>query len=240
MLSTPRLDAQAAMQSRPFGSNTAMYRDPSTEAMTRGYRQQKSDFMLARRMLRNQARQGDSKAALALTGISDTAEKAGINMGMESRDQVGANAARRLMDRQAQVRRDALEQGRNQAAAQALDEARVSPEPAVAPAPAPEAAPALTPFGAGDEGDMVMPETRLGRLAGSAYTNKDFTEEADKKFKQGLVGALGQTNDPAEIAELKRIAGQVGVTSEQFDAKKAEIDKPKTNLQKLLDGRARK
>lgn len=237
MLSTPRLDAQAAMQERPFGSNTALYRDPSTEALTRGYRQQKSDFMLARRMLRNQARQGDSKAALALTDITGQAEKAGINMGMESRDQVGANVARRLADRQEEVRRNTLEQGRNRAAADALNQGQVSPAPAVAPEPA---APALTPFGAGEDGDMVMPETRLGRLAGEAYTQKGFDEEDDKKFKSGLVRALGQTDDPAEIAELKRIAGKVGVSSEQFDAKKAELDKPMTNLQKLLAGRPRK
>lgn len=228
MLSTPRLDAQAAMQERPFGSNTAMYRDPSTEALTRGYRQQKSDFMLARRMLRKQARQGDSKAALALTDITGQAEKAGINMGMESRDQVGANVARRLADRQEEVRRNTLEQGRNREAADALNQGQVSPAPAVAP----------TPEDAADTG----PETRLGKLANDALSRStdQFSDEFQNQFKTSLVKAMDQTNDPKELAELQDAAGKVGVTAEQFNAKKDALDK-ETAFQRLLrTGRARK
>lgn len=233
MLSTPRLDAQAAMQERPFGSNTALYRDPSTEALTRGYRQQKSDFMLARRMLRNQARQGDSKAALTLTSMADLAEKAGINMGMESRDQVGANVARRLMDRQEEVRRNTLEQGRNREAADALNQGQVSPAPAVAPEPA-----APTPEAAADTG----PETRLGKLANDALSRStdQFSDEFQNQFKTSLVKAMDQTNDPKELAELQDAAGKVGVTAEQFNAKKDALDK-ETAFQRLLrTGRARK
>lgn len=233
MLSTPRLDAQAAMQQRPFGSNTALYRDPSTEALTRGYRQQKSDFMLARRMLRNQARQGDSKAALALTDITGEAEKAGINMGMEGRDQVGANVARRLADRQEEVRRNTLEQGRNREVADALNQGQVSPAPAVAPEPA---APASET--AADTG----PETRLGKLANKTLSRStdQFSDEFQNQFKTSLVKAMDQTNDPKELAELRDAAGKVGVTAEQFNAKKDALDK-ETAFQRLLrTGRARK
>lgn len=220
---TPRLDANEAMQERPFGTNTAMYRDPSTEALTREYRQQKSDFALARRMLRKQARAGRGSAE-ALTNIASNAAAQGINMGMESRDQIGATVAGRLAQRQEETRRNNLAAG------------RIANPTAIEPMgpPAPEAAP--------EAAAAAGPETRLGKLANNALSRStdQFSDEFQNQFKTGLVKAMGQTNDPKELAELRDAAGKVGVTEEQFNAKKDALDK-ETAFQRLLrTGRARK
>lgn len=100
---TPRLDNLAAMQTRPLGTNTALYRDPSTEAMTRQYRQQKSDYDMARRLLRRQARRGDSGSALKLIELGG-GKPADVPFGMESPDQRGATVARRVGNMQQGVR----------------------------------------------------------------------------------------------------------------------------------------
>lgn len=96
MLSTPRLDRLKAMQDRPIGTNTALYRDPSTEAMTRQYNQQRSDYNMARRLLRRQARRGDEKAAMGLIDLGNDAAARNVTFGMQNPDQRGAEVARRL------------------------------------------------------------------------------------------------------------------------------------------------
>jgi hypothetical protein len=219
------------MKDRPFGTNTAMYRDPSTEALTREYRQQKSDYTLARRMLRKQARAGQASVE-DLTGIAANAAAQGINMGMESRDQIGATVAGRLAQRQEETRRNNLAAG------------RLTNPTAIEPMgpPAPEAAPKAAPKAAPEAAAATGPETRLGKLANNALSRStdQFSDEFQNQFKTGLVKAMGQTNDPKELAELQDAAGKVGVTAEQFNAKKDALDK-ETAFQRLLrTGRARK
>lgn len=81
---TPRLDRFAAMQDRPLGTNTALYRDPAREEMNRNYRREQSDFNMARRLLRREVRRGGATgmaAADRLLNMAPMAEERGVQFG---------------------------------------------------------------------------------------------------------------------------------------------------------------
>ena len=101
--STPRLDNLAAMQNRPLGTNTALYRDPSTLAVGRQYKQQKSDYDMARRLLRRQARRGNTDAAMGLIGLGKDAAANNVEFGMQNVEQRDAAIAGRTAGMQREV-----------------------------------------------------------------------------------------------------------------------------------------
>lgn len=90
------LDRYDEMQRRPLGTNTALYRDPSTESMGRDYRRQQSDFNMARRLLRREARRGDTGAAKDLIGLGDEAANRGVEFGGVQRADQRADAIGRF------------------------------------------------------------------------------------------------------------------------------------------------
>lgn len=164
-LSTPRLDNLAAMQSRPLGTNTALYRDPSTEALTRQYRQQKSDYGMARRLLRRAARRGDVNAALKNIELGQSAQESGVQFGMEGRDQIGAAVAGRRADMASAT------------AANRLAAGRLTPTAEMAGSPAPtalgqRAAQAMTEKGGSDVGFRQG----LDRAIGMAKTPEEMND----------------------------------------------------------------
>lgn len=103
MATTPRLDNLAAMQNRPLGTNTALYRDPSTLAVGRQYKQQKSDYDMARRLLRRQARRGDARAATGLIDLGKDAAANNVEFGMQNVEQRDAAIAGRTAGMQQEV-----------------------------------------------------------------------------------------------------------------------------------------
>ena len=145
---TPRLDNLAAMQSRPLGTNTALYRDPTTEALTRQYRQQKSDYGMARRLLRREARRGNADSAMKLISLGKDASKEGVQFGMEGRDQMGAAVARQRSTMEKGATGMGLAAGRLREATAPAGGASASTAPAstasAAPASTASAAPAST------------------------------------------------------------------------------------------------
>ena len=81
---TPGLDRWKAMQSRPIGTNTALYRDPAAEEEARAFRRERSDFNRARRLLRNEMSRGGAVGIAAtdrLLELNPAAEARGIAFG---------------------------------------------------------------------------------------------------------------------------------------------------------------
>jgi hypothetical protein len=230
MAITPRLDNLAAMQSRPMGTNTALYRDPSSLAVGRQYKQQKSDYDMARRLLRRQARRGDSSAATALVGLGKDAAANDVEFGMQNVEQRDAAIAGRTA-------------GMKQETVDALNKQRVN-RGLVAGRPTANEPPATpvslgedsigagyskdvgdkrgteltTPLGqraayarsAAQEGSPVFDPT-LGSLAGGDDPNKK-----NLIFRQGLDRALGMAKTDAERKELGIVAKDAGISDEAF------------------------
>jgi hypothetical protein len=229
MAITPRLDNLAAMQSRPMGTNTALYRDPSALAVGRQYKQQKSDYDMARRLLRRQARRGDSSAATALVGLGKDAAADDVEFGMQNVEQRDAAIAGRTA-------------GMKQETVDALNKQRVN-RGLVAGRPTATAPPA-TPVSLGEdsigsitskEGDKVGTKltTPLGQRAAyarsAAQEGSDVFdptlgslaggEDSEKKnliFRQGLDRALGMAKTDVERNELGIVAKDAGISDEAF------------------------
>lgn len=208
---TPRLDNLAAMQSRPLGTNTALYRDPTTEALTRQYRQQKSDYGMARRLLRREARRGNADSAMKLINLGKDASKEGVQFGMEGRDQMGAAVARQ---------RSTMEKG---ATGMGLAAGRLREATAPTGGAPTGGAPAAT-----ESAANLPPNTTLGIQASNAM-RKDGGE--DVGFRQGLARAIGMAKTPEEMGELRDVGSKAGISQQQFDRVKA---KEGTALQRLI------
>jgi len=204
MAITPRLDNLEAMQSRPLGTNTALYRDPSALAVGRQYKQQKSDYDMARRLLRRQARRGSTDAAMGLIGLGKDAAKEGVEFGMQDTQQRDAAiAGRTAMSQQQSV--DAINKQRNdQSFAREMNSglaAGRTPTPTTTAPAAPTSvwdAPASTALGG-----RVYEE--LGRRGG-----------ADVGFRQGLDRAIGMAKTDAERSELGLAAKEAGISDQAF------------------------
>ena len=183
---TPRLDNLAAMQSRPLGTNTALYRDPTTEALTRQYRQQKSDYGMARRLLRREARRGNADSAMKLINLGKEAAKEGVQFGMEGRDQMGAAVARQ---------RSTMEKGATGMglAAGRLREA-TAPTGGAPTGGAPTGGASVEMAGPPTYAATQMrPNTTLGQQADNAM-RKDGGDDAG--FRQGLARAIWMAKTP--------------------------------------------
>ena len=220
---TPRLDNLAAMQSRPLGTNTALYRDPTTEALTRQYRQQKSDYGMARRLLRREARRGNADSAMKLIDLGKDASKEGVQFGMEGRDQMGAAVARQ---------RSTMEKG---ATGMGLAAGRL--RDATAPA---GGAPASTAPAGGAPLEMAGPPTYAATQMSSNTTLGTQADDArwhhggdDVGFRQGLARAIGMAKTPEETNDLRRVALKSGISQQQFDRVKSKSDNS-TALQRLI------
>jgi hypothetical protein len=189
------------MQSRPLGTNTALYRDPSTLAVGRQYKQQKSDYDMARRLLRRQARRGDSRAAVGLIDLGKDAAANNVEFGMQNVEQRDAAIAGRTAGMQQEVVDMQNTSALNRGTATGLAAGR----------PAGNASPATT------EPASVwntMPTTKLGTRAyeelGSTMGGKNV------KFRQGLDRALGMAKTDAERNELGLVAKEAGISDEAF------------------------
>ena len=202
MATTPRLDNLAAMQNRPLGTNTALYRDPSTLAVGRQYKQQKSDYDMARRLLRRQARRGDARSAQGLIELGKDAAANNVEFGMQNVEQRDAAIAGRTAGMQQEVVDMQNTSAMNRGAATGLAAGR--PVTAPTPAPATESASVWN----------TMPTTKLGTRAyeelGSTMGGKNV------KFRQGLDRALGMAKTDAERNELGLVAKEAGISDEAF------------------------
>ena len=213
---TPRLDNLAAMQSRPLGTNTALYRDPTTEALTRQYRQQKSDYGMARRLLRREARRGNADSAMKLIGLGKDASKEGVQFGMEGRDQMGAAVARQ---------RSTMEKGAT-GMGLAAGRLRDATTPASASTASASTAPAST--ASAESAANMPPNTKLGIQADN---KRRFNGGSDIGFREGLARAIGMAKTPEEMDELRGVALKSNISPQQFDRVKA---KEGTALQRLI------
>lgn len=213
---TPRLDNLAAMQSRPLGTNTALYRDPTTEALTRQYRQQKSDYGMARRLLRREARRGNADSAMKLISLGKDASKEGVQFGMEGRDQMGAAVARQ---------RSTMEKGAT-GMGLAAGRLRDATTPASASTASASTAPAST--ASAESAANMPPNTKLGIQADN---KRRFNGGSDIGFREGLARAIGMAKTPEEMDELRGVALKSNISPQQFDRVKA---KEGTALQRLI------
>lgn len=218
MATSPRLDNLAAMQNRPFGTNTALYRDPSTLAVGRQYKQQKSDYDMARRLLRRQARRGDARSAQGLIDLGKDAAANNVEFGMQGVEQRDAAIAGRTAGMQQEVVDMQNTSALNRGAATGLAAGRptTTTAPAPAPAPATESATEPAPAPSAESASVwnTMPTTKLGTRAyeelGSTMGGKNV------KFRQGLDRALGMAKTDAERNELGLVAKEAGISDEAF------------------------
>jgi hypothetical protein len=201
------------MQTRPLGTNTALYRDPTTEGMTRQYNQQRSDYNMARRLLRRQARRGDTDAATKLIDLGRDAAKENVTFGMEGQDQRGAAIARNRMGLEQKTRdQEAANSGlvpktpRLDAMGDNTAKPTVGEPPAMLKRPSDYGTLGL---GTVRDGVGVLPETGLGARALQA---KGTMGSDTLGFRQGLDRAIGMAKTPEEMAELGDIASQSGIT----------------------------
>lgn len=202
--STPRLDNLAAMQSRPLGTNTALYRDPSTEAVGRQYRQQKSDYNLARRMLRRQARKGDVKATIGMIDLGERAAGAGVTVGggLNSDETKAAIAGRTAGMKQETT---------DMTNAATTNRGLASGRPAMGEPPPMLARP--------EEPKSVWNTPATTELGGRAYEElgKRGPEGGnDLNFRQGLDRAIGMAKTDQERNELGMVAKEAGISDEAF------------------------
>jgi hypothetical protein len=232
------------MQDRPIGANTALYRDPTTEALTRQYKQQRSDYNMARRLLSRQARRGDEKAAMSLIELGKDAAKEGISFGMQNPDQRNAEIARRRMTLEQKTQDElnfkgggaeagaggggagnALPTGAGAGNALATGRGMVN---------LPESAVGVSSFDDELNGTQVSLGTELGQRAGfarqrllnpAATTERGAKLDLDKvatqdeselKFRQGLDRALGMAKTEQEINELRQVGESAGIAPEAF------------------------
>ena len=225
---TPRLDNLAAMQSRPLGTNTALYRDPTTEALTRQYRQQKSDYGMARRLLRREARRGNADSAMKLINLGKDASKEGVQFGMEGRDQMGAAVARQRSTMEKGATGMGLAAGRLREATAPTGGAPTGGAPTggapTGGAPVEMAGPPTY------AATQMRPNTTLGQQADNAM-RKDGGDDAG--FRQGLARAIWMAKTPEETNDLRRVGLQSGISQQQFDREKSKSD-TSTALQRLI------
>jgi hypothetical protein len=185
--------------------------------MTRQYNQQRSDYNMARRLLRRQARRGDTDAATKLVDLGRNAAKEGVSFGMQNPDQRGAEIARRVAD-QKQATMDA-----NQAAAKVREESGLVPKtprldaaaggekPTVGEPPSMLKRP--SDYGNMGIGTKALPQTELGSRSEQAMREMGGNTAG---FRQGLDRAIGMAKTPEELAELGDIASQSGISEDQF------------------------
>lgn len=191
------------MQSRPLGTNTALYRDPSTEAVGRQYKQQKGDYEMARRLLRRKARRGDERSALNLIDLGQSAEKRGITMGgITGADETKAAIAGRTASMK-QETNDFASQGRLNRGGAQLGEEVLGRETSMAPRTA-------------------APTTGLGQRA---YEVMGARGGQDLSFRQGLDRAIGMAKNDTEMGELASAATEAGISPEAFKRRKNWWDK---------------
>lgn len=200
-LSTPRLDNLAAMQNRPLGTNTALYRDPSTLAVGRQYKQQKSDYDMARRLLRRQARRGDARSAQGLIDLGKDAAANNVEFGMQNVEQRDAAIAGRTAGMQQEVVDMQNTSALNRGAATGLAAGR----PTATAAPAPTASVWNT-----------SPTTKLGTRAYEELGSLGREGGKNVKFRQGLDRAIGMAKTDAERNELGLVAKEAGISDEAF------------------------
>lgn len=196
------------MQNRPLGTNTALYRDPSSLAVGRQYKQQKSDYDMARRLLRRQARRGNTDAAMGLIGLGKDAAANNVEFGMQNTQQRDAAiAGRTAMSQQQSV--DAINKQRDdqnftREMASGLAAGR-TPAPTAA-APTPEDASVWN----------TMPTTKLGTRAYEEIGRRGDGGGKDVGFRQGLDRALGMAKTDTERRELGLVAKEAGISDEAF------------------------
>ena len=204
MAITPRLDNLAAMQSRPLGTNTALYRDPSTISMGRQYKQQKSEYDMARRLLRRAARRGDSQAAMGLIGLGKDAAKEGVEFGMQNVEQRDAAIAGRTAGMQQETVDMENASKINRGAASGLAAGRTPTTTALAGSSNTDEAPSVW---------NTTPKTQLGTRA---FEELGRQGGENTNFRQGLDRARGMAKTDAERSELQTAAKGAGITDEAF------------------------
>lgn len=207
MAITPRLDNLAAMQNRPMGTNTALYRDPSALAVGRQYKQQKSDYDMARRLLRRQARRGDSQSALGLVGLGKDAAANDVEFGMQNVEQRDAAIAGRTagMNQETVDLQNAGKMNRGVAAGLAGGRAPTNEPPAMLRRPEEPASVWNT-----------KPTTALGTRAYEELGRVGDEGGKGLKFRQGLDRAVGMAKTDAERDELGLVAKEAGIPDEAF------------------------
>jgi hypothetical protein len=217
------------LQRRPFGS-TAATRPTSTEGQVNSsaggqYRQRAENYNIANRILKRQARRGDSRSALALLDVQREANEEGFSPGgIRRRDEFNSGLLRNLDARQ-QAAMD------NERTAQ-INRQSVDGTPGTAP-----------PVDDG-VGATVMPESRntaaLDILEGQR-TGDDATlqrgldsanrlgvsqpenilrKDQDLTARRTLDDALGKSSSEAEIEQLKDRAARLGVSGSAFDRRR--------------------
>ena len=203
MANTPRLDNLTAMQNRPMGTNTALYRDPSALAVGRQYKQQKSDYDLARRLLRRQARRGDAKAAVGLIGLGKDAADNKVEFGMQNVEQRDAAIA----GRNAAVQQETVDLENMSKVNRGLAAGRpvVNEPPSMLRRPE-EAASVWN----------TKPTTALGTRAYEELGRVGDEGGKGLNFRQGLDRAVGMAKTDAERNELGLVAKEAGISDEAF------------------------
>lgn len=209
---TPRLDNLKAMQTRPLGTNTALYRDPTTEGLTRQYNQQRSDYNMARRLLRRQARRGNVEAAMNLIDLGNDAEKRNVSFGMQGQDQRGAEIASKRRRLEQKTREQEAANSRLVPQTPRLDAMGDSAAtPTVGEPPSmlkrPEDSTDLS------LGTKALPQTGLGARSEQAMREMGGNTTG---FRQGLDRAIGMAKTPQEMAELQDVAKQSGISEGAF------------------------
>jgi hypothetical protein len=212
------------LQRRPFGS-TAATRPTSTEGQVNSsaggqYRQRAENYNLANRILKRQARRGDSRSALALLDVQKEANDEGFSPGgIRRRDEFNSGLLRNLDARQ-QAAMD------NERAAtlnrQSVDGTPV--EEGVGATVMPEsrntaALDILEGQRTGDDATLQRGLDSANRL-GVSQPENILRKDQDLTARRTLDDALGKSSSEAEIEQLKDRAARLGVSGSAFDRRR--------------------
>jgi hypothetical protein len=219
------------LQRRPFGS-TAATRPTSTEGQVNSseggqYRQRAENYNLANRILKRQARRGDSRSALALLDVQREANEEGFSPGgIRRRNEFNSGLLRNLDARQqaAMDNERAAELKRLQTEEE-IQKRRSAPQSeGVGATVMPESrnTAALDIL----EGQRTGDDTILQRGLDSAnrlgvqQPENILRKDQDLTARRTLDDALGKSSSEAEIAQLKDRAARLGVSGSAFDRRR--------------------
>lgn len=218
------LDRLKELQSRPFGTSAAT-RPTSTDGKVNSsagsqYRQRTENYNMATRILRQNARRGDSRSALALLDVQKEANDEGFSPGgIRRRDEFNSGLLRNLDARgRAAADLERTQQINRQAADETTGPAPAAPEAGATVTPESRNTAALDILEGDRTGDDALVQRGLdsANRLGVQQPENLLRRDRDLTARKTLDNALGQSSSEAEIEQLRDRAARLGISGSAF------------------------
>lgn len=217
----------SSLQDGPSKWSRLQSTSPRTLAQPSGapsqVRRQAENYNIANRLLRRQARRGDSRSALGLIALQDQANADGFSPGgIRRKDEFDAGILGRLqsMEKGAADRERAAGLNRQTADMAAGDPDAVEPvTPGATVSPETRTTAALDILEGEQRGDDMVTQRGLDSATRLGVTDPTGILRGDRRltYNKTLDSALGAAKTPAEIAALRSRGAAMGVTPSAFD-----------------------